>query len=273
MGDTMRKGNIFEFPTGRRLCQSVGDGRSVAVLARKLSSGARLRTFGPIHDVLSIDISDLTGISDDTIDRLRALAAHRVLTPSSVVRLALRHASEIGRFRPWPPQAARPFRSNYDFILAGDVFESFACRIEDRLGGAWVARGTLEDRALLFEICPPDGCPLYIAHGMDADTGPRTFLRKPRNWRSDLSRMAEGAEGMRDWHVLIVGGLPTDGQKRATVIGGIADGLRRGGAGVRIVKAADRSEFDTEAGRLRDARSHLNLIEIAYPGLVDVPAG
>ncbi len=154
---------------------------------------------------------------------------------------------------------------------SGDVFDRFAYRIEDHLSEAWVSWGTLEDRALLREVCPRGSRPLYIAHGSDAETGPRTLLRKHRDWWRDLCRLAEGTQGAGGWHVIVVGGLPADRRMRASIIGGIEDGLRRSGADDRFAKNSLQFIVGTETCRLEHARRHLTLIEIAFPGLVEVP--
>jgi hypothetical protein len=155
-------------------------------------------------------------------------------------------------------------------VLAGDVFGQFAFRIEDQTDGAWVAYATLADLGLLSEVCPTGGRALCLVPDLGTERRPTIILRRPRDWRKDLTRLSAAADRAAERPVLVVGGLAGTGRSRSVAIAGIEDGLRRGGTRIRSTRWSARDGTSTAVERERRARRHLVLIEIAFPGLVDV---
>jgi hypothetical protein len=269
-GAFMPNENVVEFPTGRLLASSANDRDTVAILVRKLAAGARLSPRPSPGPPISIDLRDLTGICDPTIDRLAALAGAKALTPASAARLAMRHAQETGSASYRTHREGTSYSRRHELLIAGDAFDRFAFRVEDRSDGAWVAVAALVDLRLLFSVCQGGGQPFYLVAGLDAKARPITILRRPRDWRTDLTRLAATIEENSQRHVLVVGGLPQGSLGRAIVIAGIEDGLERRGMRVRSGRTSARASIATGDERERQARRHLILIEIALPGLVDV---
>ena len=270
----MQNGNVVEFPTGRRLPRWASARRTVAALAERLAAGARIgrRTDSERKPVL-VDLRDLTGIADRTIDTLSTLADGRFLTPASATRLAMLHAREIGH--PLDGQVGLSEASPYShhLVLAGDVFGRFAIRFENRTDEAWVGYATLADLDLLSEVCPASGDALCLVPARGREARPTVILRKPRDWRAYLARLSADVDQVAERQVLVVGGLAGSGRSRAAAVAGIEDGLRRGGMCIRSTRCSPRSAAATAAERERQSRPHLVLIEIACPGLVDVLGG
>ncbi len=270
----MWNGNVVEFPTGRRLPCRAGSRQTVAALAKRLAVGARIGPrAGFEHEPLPVDLRDLTGVSDRTVDTLSALAEGRFLTPASAARLAMRHAREIGHSSDGPVGTSEASPYSHRLVLAGDVFGRFAIRIENRTDEAWIGYAALTDLDLLSEVCPAGGDALCLVPAPGTKWRPTVALRKPRDWRADLARLSAGTDRVAERFVLVVGGLAGSGRSRAAAIAGIEDGLRRGGMRVRSARCSARSAIATAAERERQSRPHLVLIEIACPGLVDVLGG
>lgn len=270
-GAAMRNENIVEFPSGRLLVRPSAGRTTVAALVKRLASRGRLRPPEPKHRPLSIGLADLTGISDGTLDLLTALAARRILTPASAARLAMRHASELGDPRFRRASCRREATYSHHIVLAGDLFGRSAFRVEERASGAWVACATFAAFDLLSDVCPVDGLPFCILPGLDGETTPSIVLRRPREWRSELAALAEDIDRSAERHLLVVGGLPDSGGRRAAIFSGVEDGLRRAGLRVRSSRRSARVAIETTEERARQARPYLVLIEIAFPGLVRVP--
>lgn len=269
----MRNENVVEFPTGRSMSRPTRGRKTVALLARKLVAGARLLRLEQKCRPLPIELRDLTGVADQTVDVLTALARSRVLTPASAARLAMRHAIEIGRFPSRIAGACETCRRCHRLMLAGDVFGRSAFRIEDPTGDAWVARGTSAGLDLLFEVCPGGSGSFYLLLTPDPEAPPTIDLRKPRNWRADLARLAHGSERSVERQILVVGGLPRSNRHRVAIIAGIEDALLRGGMGFRVDHSSHSVGIATACERALQARRHLSLIQIAFPGLVALHGG
>lgn len=264
----MRKENVVEFPTGQPVLRTAGNRRPVALLVRKLAAGARIRDLEPGHRHLAMELCDLAGVSDQTVEVLTALAQSGVVTPASAARLAMRHASEIGSLPCGTAIACEACDHGHHLALAGVVSGRFAVRIEDRTTGAWVARGTFAGLEFLLDVCPKGRGSFYLLPEFDAAARNSVVLRKPRDWRSDLTCLVQRIGFRGDRQILIVGGVPRSGQERAAVIGGIADGLRRSGMLVRTKCPTPRVGIVSPNVGERRARGHLVLIETAFPGLV-----
>lgn len=270
----MRNGDVVEFPTGRRLPYRAHSRQSVAALARRLAVGVRIEPrAGFEHEPLPVELRDLTGVSDRTVDTLSALAEGRFLTPASAARLAMRHAREIGHSLDGSAGTFEATPYSHHLVLAGDVFGRFAIRIENRTDDAWVGYATLADLNLLSEVCPTSCDAVCLVPDPGTKTRPTVALRKPRDWRADLARLSAGTDRVDERPVLVVGNLAGSGRSRAAAIAGIEDGLRRGGMRVRSARCSAGGGIATEAERERHSRPHLVLIEIACPGLVDVLGG
>ena len=190
----MRNENVVVFPTGRPMPRLTNDRGRVATMARKLASALRRRQSVSGRQPLSIELRDLTGVADETVDMLSALARSRVLTPATAARLAMRHAFEIGR--PWSEAAgahdARPHGQR--FIFAGDVFGRFAIRIEDRASCAWVARSGFADLDLLCGLCPPESGTLQLVHSLDPNGRPTIDVSMARLRLDDQRRADHGQD-------------------------------------------------------------------------------
>lgn len=267
----MRNGIIVEFPTGRRLPCPASDRKTVAALAKRLAIGLRIQPRLSLEcQPLSVELRDLSGVSDRTIDTLASLAEARALTPASAARLAMRHAREIGHPAQGSAATLQASPSGHLLVLAGDVFGRFAFRIEDPTDGAWVAYATLADLSLLSDVCPPGGGALCLVPDYTSEKQPTIVLRRPRDWRTDLAQLPGCADQATERRVIVVGGLASSGWCRTVAIAGIADGLRRGGMRVRAARCSAGARIATAGERERQARRYLVLIEIAFPGLVEV---
>lgn len=264
---------IIEFPTGvRRSAIGASSPRSVARIAQSLSKRFRADGSGLVAPApLSIRLDDLSGVADTTIARLSNLALVGSLTPASAARLALRHADEVCDRK---SGAGRPRRSQtgqleIEATLIGDPFGNFALCL--RLGEEWI--GYAPTRALnrLFELCPADRGPACLLVGCDSARRTTTRLLAPHDWRQRLSDIVAEPAKRFDGHVLVVGGIPPRGERRRMILCRIEQAVRRGGG---IVPQAPRryarpvrkqSESETKA-----VRNLLTLIELAFPGLVEV---
>lgn len=264
----MRDRNIVEFPSGRSMVRHATSRASVAALVKRLALPTRSRPPETERRPLLVELGDLTGMWDGTLEQLTILAESRILTPASAARLAMRHACEIGHSRAGS-EICRSARSySHHLVLVGDLFSRSAFRIVERASGAWVACATFASFDLLSEICPMDGAPFCILPSANGRTKPSIELRRPRDWRADLANLIAAADRPGERHLLVVGGLPNSGRSRAVIVAGIEEGLRRNGLCVRYGRSCASNVVGTADERERQSRRHLVLIEIAFPGLV-----
>ncbi|MGE8131510.1 hypothetical protein ACQKQD_31575 [Methylobacterium sp. NPDC080182] len=261
--------NIVEFPSGRSFIRPLKRCQTVAALVKRIASRDGHVPSARKRHRLEVTLDDLTGVSDETVDLLTSLAEERVLSPASAARLAMRHANEVGLPRLGSAGIPQALTYSHHLMLAGDLFRRFAFRIEERASGAWVACATLATLDLLSEICPMDGMPFCILPGLEGQRPPSIIVRMPRNWRIELASWAAGTDRAAERHVLVVGGLPESGRRRATIVAGVRDGLRRNGFRVQPRQSSSCAP-ETANERNRQAYRHLVLIEIAFPGLIRV---
>ena len=265
----MRNENIVEFPSGRLLVRPLTRCQTVAALVKRIASRGGPRPDARKRPPLTLALDDLTGVSDATVDLLTSLAEERVLSPASAARLAMRHAHEVGQPRYGSVGTPQALTYSHHLKLAGDLFGRFAFRIEERTSGAWVACATFATLDLLSEVCPMGGMPFCILPGLEGQSPPSIIVRLPRNWRIELASRTAGTDRAAERHVLVVGGLPDSGRRRATIVAGVRDGLRRSGFRVQPRQSSSCvSETPKERNRL--AYRHLVLIEMAFPGLIRV---
>lgn len=265
----MRNGNIVEFPSGRLLVRPLTRCQTVAALVKRIATRSGLRPTARKRHPLTVALEDLTGVSDATINLLTSLAEGRVLSPASAARLAMRHTHEIGQPRNGSAGTPQALTYSHHLMLAGDLFGRFAFRIEERASGAWIACATFANLDLLSEVCPMDGTPFCILPGIEGHSPPSIIVRMPRNLRIELASRATGTDRAAERHVLVVGGLPDSGRRRATIVAGVRDGLRRGGFRVQPRHSSSFAP-ETPSERNRQAYRHLVLIEMAFPGLIRV---
>ncbi|WP_331327471.1 hypothetical protein [Methylobacterium fujisawaense] len=265
----MRNENIVEFPSGRLLVRPRTRSQTVAALVKRIASRGGPYPIPKKRHPLIVALDDLTGVSDVTVDLLTSLAEDRVLSPASAARLAMRHAHEVGPPRHRAAGNPQALTYSHHLMLAGDLFGRFALRIEERASGAWVACATFATLDLLSEVCPMDGTPFCILPGIEGQSPPSIIVRMPRNWRIELASRATGTDRAAERHVLVVGGLPDTGRRRATIVAGVRDGLRRRGFRVQPRHSSSFAP-ETPNERNRQAYRYLVLIEIAFPGLIRV---
>lgn len=263
----MRNENIVEFPSGRLLVRPRTRCQTVAALVKRIASSGALRPSARKRHPLTVALDDLTGVSDATINLLTSLAEDRVLSSASAVRLAMRHAHESGQPRYGSAGTPQALTYSHHLMLAGDLFGRFAFRIEEWTSGAWVACATFATLDLLSEVCPMDGIPFCILPGLEGRSPPSIMVRIPRNWRIELASWAAGMDRAAERHVLVIGGLPDSGNRRAAIVAGVRDGLRRSGFRVQP-RQSSSSVSETPNERNRQAYRHLVLIEMAFPGLI-----
>ena len=226
---------IIEFPLGSRRAVVAGDAsKSVARIAKSLSRRLRLSGQGPVAAApLSIRLEDLSGVADATIASLSDLARAGSLTSASAARLALRHADEV---RGRSSGVSRPNRSRggqveIEATLAGDPFGSFALSL--RRGDEWVGLAPMRALDRLFELCPADRGPACLLIGCDAARRPAVRLLAPVDWRQRLSDLASGEASRVEGHVHVIGGLPSQGDRRRVLLYGVEQAVHRSG-GVRL---------------------------------------
>lgn len=269
------KGIVVEFPNGRRLQKRPPDrDGSIARLVRCLS-GRHAMTNGAsaIIRPLPIRLDSLTGLDDETVAGLAALAAGGVIAPASAARLAMRHAVESIRVRSdrpgVPPDTVR--HPTLAMTLAGDVFGDFAFNL--RLGKAWLGFAAATCLAPLLEICPPDRGAVCLLIGCDTSRRNTVRVLTPRDWRRCLV-MSNHARTKRHHHFLVLGGIPAAGKARSSILLGLRN----------AVLASGNSDLVGAGGRKQDARLRrhaptaigyelLTLIELAMPGLVEADGG
>jgi hypothetical protein len=261
---------VVEFPTGRPFRRSGTENRTVADIALQLAASRKKGPRPRLDHPLSVRLRDLTGTADRVVDVLTGLAVDGTLTAACAARLAMRHVAEMERGSSARAPSDGQYRLRHELVVSGEIGGRFAFRIENLPGGAWVAWAALADLELLSGVCPAGVGPVCVILGFDRQGRPRAHLRTPRDWRTMLRSLSIGSVEGNDRHVLVLGGLPIPGGGRKAVISGIADGLRRGGSCAVSSRVAGGWGKDPFGERERRARHHLLLIELAFPGLVDL---
>jgi hypothetical protein len=273
MESAMAENNIVvHFPSGRLLANASFPGRrkcSVAGLVRSLA-GKRCLPSSASEKPIAIKLSDFSGIADPTVDWLTALACGGVITPASAGRLALRHADEIAAKCP----ATNRFSGNaarYTLAVAGDPFGQFALRMHGK--SAWIVFAPVDSIGFLSELCPGEGIQACMLVGCDADRRTTVRLLTSADWRRRLATLAGGTSRCGCRQVLLLGGLPSREPERSDTLTGVERALRRGG-NTRLVSSSlrKRSNADRPDPGREPAREVLAMIELAFPGLVDVRA-
>nr|WP_246681632.1 hypothetical protein [Methylobacterium sp. L1A1] len=263
---------VVEFPSGR----PVGRGtttdrrrRNVAGIVGSLS-GRRPPPSATEHDQpLSINLSDIAGIADDTVRRLRSLALAGIITPASACRLALRHADEVGGARAKQLPARGTIR--YELALAGDPFGAFACHLRGRSG--WIVFAPTTGLGLLAEVCPDVGIKACLLIGVGADGRSTLRVTTAKDWRRRISALASGNSRCGPHHVLLLGGPPSRELRHSSILAEIERAVRRNGQ-TRLVRSISGERLDVGRTVSSEAsmRDMLSMIELAFPGLLDVPA-
>ncbi|MER2266097.1 hypothetical protein [Methylobacterium oxalidis] len=263
------RGIVVDFPTGRRLEGSARDRKSIRQIASDLARGLAHPGSDPAGIVtLPIRLDELSGISDETIARLSALACDGTITPASAARFALQHAREAGgsTSRCLRPRASRRGHRRLDLTLSGDPFGTFALHL--RNGENWVgfAPATCLDR--LFAVCPDGVGSICLLVGSDAARRTTVRILAADRWRSRLLRLLSIPRGRSVRHVLVLGGLPPGGPSRSCAMATLGNALRKAGStALRGPMARVETAVSAPSRPMRDL---LMLIELASPGLVDL---
>jgi hypothetical protein len=210
-------------------------------------------------------------MADPTIARLNDLAHAGSLTPASAARLALRHADEVhGRFAaPTFRRHCRPGLVDIQTTLVGDPFGSFA--LSHRRGNEWVGVASMYSVDRLHELCPPERDAACLLVGCDAARRTSVRLLSPVDWRRRLVRLRAVGSTDPNGHVLVIGSPSLRGARRQAILGGVERALRRGG--VFAAMGSDRRRVPAREPTGHEVQATANLlilIEMAFPGLVDV---
>jgi hypothetical protein len=264
---------VVEFPSGRPLARrspAAPRRRSVAELVRSLSGRRSPSTATEPDQPLPIRLSEFAGVADSTVAQLCSLALGGVVTPASACRLAMRHAEEVGgarRTRP-PPEGGT---IRYELALAGDPFGEFAFHLRGR--GGWIVFAPVTSLGLLAELCPTAGVQACMLVGCGADRRSTVRLLTAKDWHRRIVALSKGRSRCGSHHVLLLGGLPSREPERSSALTGIERAVHRGG-NTRLVFSTlrKRSEADRSVPSQDCPREMLAMIELAFPGLVDVPA-
>jgi hypothetical protein len=261
---------IVHFPSGRPLAHpSLARVRrpTVAGLVRSLA-GKRRFPEAASEEPLAIKLTDFTGIADPTVNSLTALARSGVITPASAGRLALRHADEVAA-RGLGPHGFVERAARYALAVAGDPFGQFALRLHGR--NVWIVSAPVDGLGFLPELCPREEIQACMLVGCDADRRTTVRLLTSADWRRRLATLAGGTSRCGCRHVLLFGGLPSREPERSHTLTGIEYALRRGG-NTRLVSSSlrKRSGADRPPSDRDPVREVLAMIELAFPGLVDV---
>ncbi|AMB44809.1 hypothetical protein Y590_07890 [Methylobacterium sp. AMS5] len=239
-------------------------------MVRKLSSRRPTAPggVGPEGQLL-IRLSELVGIGDDTVDRLTWLARDGVLTPASAARLAMRHAAECGG----TPVRLGPSAGNptYELRLAGDPFGRFAFRLQGST--AWIVFAPISGVGLLMEFCLRDRIQACLLIGCDSQRRTTVQLLPAVDWRRRLRAFGAGSGRCGSRHVLLLGGLPIREPERSAALAGIECAIRRSG-NTELISSRLRKRLNpaSSAPPKYISREVLIMIELACPGLVEVPA-
>lgn len=264
---------VVEFPSGRPLARrspAAPRRRSVAELVRSLSRRRSPPTATEPDQPLPIRLSEFAGVADSTVRQLCSLAMGGVVTPASACRLAMRHAQEVdGPRKSRPPAAVGAV--GYELALAGDPFGEFALHLRGR--GGWIVFAPVTSLGLLAELCPGVGIQACMLVGCGADRRSTVRLLTAKDWQRRIVALSTGRSRCGSHHVLLLGGLPSREPERSSALTGIEQAVHRGG-NTRLVFSTlrKRSEADRSVHFLDHSREMLAMIELAFPGLVDVPA-
>lgn len=259
-------GIIVQFPTGRRLRWG-SPTSSIARLVRSLSGGGQgIDRATALVQPLPIRLDVLTGMDDETIAGLAALAAGGVITSASAARFALRHAAESTVERTSLPDVSIDRR--IVMTCAGDVFGEFGLLL--RMEEVWVAFAYTSCLGRLYEICPVDPGSICLLIGCDAGSRNTIRVLASRDWRRRLATL--GAEQLRSaHHLLVLGGIPTAGQARSSTLIDLRNAVRASGSKVFVGGGRmGGSAFGRHRPPTKLGRKLLILIELVMPGLVDV---
>lgn len=262
-------GIVVGFPDGRPLRSAPRGCRGhVAKLVRKLTANRSCRGTAEPDAPLQIGLCELAGIRDETVTGLSLLARKGIVTPTSAVRLALRHANEctgsFGHGAPTPSGAAR-----FELALAGDPFGRFAFRLRGR--SAWLAFAPETGFGLLPELCHREPIQLCVLVGCGANRQTTVSFLTSADWFRRLDRVAHGGGGQEGRDVLLIGGLPTRGPAQVSAFAEIERAFRRGG-NTQLVSSAFRKQAVPGWPVSDGTRELLRLIELACPGLVEARA-
>jgi hypothetical protein len=267
------KGIVVEFPTGRIVPETPRRRNDcIAELVRSIARGQTSQSLGCLDlKPLPIRLDLLSGIEDDTIAKLTELATTGIITTASAARLALKHAAQKLHpgARRFDPPARHLQHPEIVLTLVGDVFREYAFNL--RFGEVWLGFAFADRPATLFEVCPPDRGSVCLVIGCDERRRNKTRLFTPSDWRRCL--LVQTTKSLRTaHHVLVLGGIPPAGQLRSAILADLrrAVGARGPTSSTPVLHGQDSSARRRTATEI--ASQLLTLIEIAMPGLVDVPA-
>lgn len=134
---------------------------------------------------LSIDLSDLTGVDDETIGRLTISAVEGYITCSSAARLALRHARELR-------QADEPFEdADLTGSLEGAEHHDTCLRLALRAGAVALdmAIAPIWSRDRIVESGFPAGPAVAVFTGRDLDGHVAFATVATADWRTAILRL------------------------------------------------------------------------------------
>jgi len=271
MGTAMTESSIVvQFPSGRALSHASLAGsrnHSIAGIVRSLAGKKRFSGKGS-DEPLAIRLSEFAGVADSTVRQLTSLACRGVITPASAGRLALRHADEVATRSPGP-HGPTGSATRYALSVAGDPFGQFALRLHGR--SVWIVFAPVDGLGFLLELTPRQGIQACMVIGCDADRQTTVRLMTAADWRRRLVPLVGGTSRCGCHHVLLLGGLPFREPERSEALMGIERAIRRCGSSrlvsssLRKRSGACRSDPDEDP-----SREALALIELMFPGLVDV---
>jgi hypothetical protein len=261
---------VVQFPSGRPHAPASPSGsrnRSIAGIVRSLAGTRRLPMDGS-DEPLPIRLSEFAGIVDPTVRRLTSLACSGVITPVSAGRLALRHADELATRCP-EPHASAPSAPRYALAVSGDPFGQFAIRLSGT--SAWIVFAPVDSLGFLAELCPRQGIQVCMLIGCDAERRTTVRLMTSTDWRRRLVALVRRTNRCGCRHVLLLGGLPSREPERSDALTGIELALRRGGNTQLVSSSLRKRSVARTSSRHRDpSREALAMIELTFPGLVDV---
>ncbi|MCE4226681.1 hypothetical protein HCU64_23340 [Methylobacterium sp. C25] len=253
-------GTVVAFPSGESLSPAGPD--SVAGIAEVLHRKLERRRSPPRpRSHLAVRLDTLVGVADQTIRRLEALAAGRLITPETAIRLALRHAREIGTAR---PPRIRGVPGVYDVHLSGDGLRSFAVRIASTDGGPWIGSARVGSFDRLLRVCPSDCRAICLLVGRVEAAKTTVRMTTTPSWQVTMigRSMRPGWRSLS--HLLVVGGLPSDTRDRSDATAAIARLLRTRPHLTFLFKESVRPL----APRSEAADQIIRLLAIALPGLL-----
>lgn len=264
---------VVEFPSGRPIASGmIADRRrrDVAGIVRSLSGRRPLSTATEHDQPIPIDLIEFAGVADDTVRQLRSLTLDGIITPASACRLALRHADEVGGARVKRLQAARG-TVHYELALVGNPFGAFACHLRGRVG--WIVFAPTTGLGLLAELCPDVGLKACLLIGSGADGRSTLRLTTAKDWRRRISALASGSSRCGSHHVLLLGGPPSRELRQSSILAEIERAVRRNGRPQLDGSiSGGRLDVDRTGSLEASTREMLSMIELAFPGLLDVSA-